>query len=65
MQIILTKEECEIIHEALITETDLYKNELYYDERRGLHDAVKHDKEMLYKIEQLMKRFEPYLKEKR
>jgi len=44
MQIILTEQECEIIHEALITETDLYKNELYYDQRRGLHDAVKHDK---------------------
>jgi len=62
MQIILTQEECQIIHEALITEHREMCEELKRDARLGRD--IRHLNEMLYKIEQLMKRFEPYLKER-
>ena len=62
MQIILTQEECEIIHDALIREHREMCEELKIDARLGID--IRHLNETLYKIEQLMKRFEPYLKEK-
>ncbi len=61
MQIILNREECEVILDALITELEEMKNELKFDQEVGRDLSVKLDFEYIEKIEQLIKRFEPYL----
>ena len=60
MQIILDKDECEVIYDALVTELEEMTKKLKFDESVGRELSVKLDKEYIEKIEQLIYRFKPY-----
>ena len=62
MQITLNREECDTILDALNTELEEIKKELKFDQGVGRDLSVKLDLEYIEKIEQLKKRFEPYVK---
>ncbi len=62
MQIILSSEECEVLLDALITELKEMKQELKFDQEVGRDLSVKLDFEYIEKIEQLIKKVEPYVK---
>ena len=59
MQIILSEEECSIIHDALTSEAFAVKKQISLDKQRGTESLLeKH----LMEIRFLKKRIEPYVK---
>ena len=61
MQIILTQEECEIIYDALETDFKEYLQDADSMEKRVI--KVSYIYKRITDIKNIMKRFEPYLKE--
>ena len=60
MQIILSREEIQVINDALLTEKKEAQRDYIADERRGRD--LKYVNKRIEKINALMKRFEPYIK---
>lgn len=59
MQIILSKNECEIIYESMLTEITEQTVQNKLDDRRGR--SVEYGTKRFNELEELIKRFKPYV----